>query len=122
MTKKIKLFLICLALLGCATTTQFNCNLPEGKEYTCYTDKECSEYMKGYSSVVTHRMVDPDGWYPEKIQVVHINLWVDHKNFQILGKIVAERREGKDYIKVWTETYDIECNLLDKGYDEGYRK
>ncbi len=126
--KKIKTFLLGILLvtvLSCATI-QFNCKVPEGIEYTCYSDEECSEYIKGYSSIVTQRfhMQDQHGWYPEeKVQTVYINLWADHLNMQLLGKIEAERREDKRiYVRVWTESYDIECNLLDKGYDEGYRK
>lgn len=125
MKKKIRVFLLVtlMLLLSCATGTQFSCELPEGKEYSCYSDKEYSAYINGYYSSIAERFKDRDrwGWYPEKIQVKYINLWVDHKNFTLLGRIEAERKEdGRIYIKVWTEAYDMECKLLDKGYDEGY--
>ena len=77
--------------------------------------------MGGYSAVVSHRY--KSGWWTDNIQTVHINLWADHTSIQLLGKIVAEKKEdGRIYVKVWTEAYDLECNLLNKGYDEGYRK
>lgn len=123
--KKIKnylLYLLTVIILGCATVPQFNCNIPEGIEYICYSDSECTEYIKGYSAVLSHRF--KSGWYQkEEVQIIHINLFADHTGVQLLGKIEAEQHEdGRIYVKVWTETYDLECNLLEKSYDEGYRK
>jgi hypothetical protein len=99
--------------------------VPEGRSYECYSDKECSGYLNGYPKVLLERFSDRDkwGWYPESVQTIHYNLWADHKDLLLLGKIEAERQEdGKVYMKVWTEVYDLECNLLNQGYDEGYRK
>ena len=123
----MRLLLILLFLVGCTAQPiqQFNCEVPDGRSYECYDDKECSAFLDGYPRILIERFKDRDrwGWYPEEVQTVYYNLWADHKNLQLLGKIEAERKEdGRIYMRVWTEVYDVECNLLDKGYKEGYRK
>jgi hypothetical protein len=49
MKKFITLFFLIL-LTACVSKplTQFNCDIPEGINYECYSDEECSEYFKGY--------------------------------------------------------------------------
>ncbi len=124
--KQIILFFLVLLLSSCipkpTQQQQFNCENPEGIEYICYSDKECLEYFRGYSAVVEHRFHIPQ-WYPEKTQTVHINIFVDHLSVYLIGKITATRQsDNRIYQVVQTETYDLECNLLEEGYKEGYRK
>ena len=55
-----------LAGLGCASTqvqgitasdkTEFDCKTPDGREYWCYSDEECLNYMKGYAVILKHRI------------------------------------------------------------------
>jgi hypothetical protein len=119
MKKFITLFFLIL-LTACVSKplTQFNCDIPEGINYECYSDEECSEYFKGYSAIVKDRFQS----YPETTQTIYINVWADHLQVSLLGKIEATKQpDDRIYQKVWTETYDIECNLLEKGYKEGYR-
>ena len=112
-------------ITACVYKPQFNCEFPEGKEYICYSDNECSAYMNAYYAAINERFKDRDkwGWWSEKIQVKYMNLWADHKNLQLLGRIEAERKKGKKiYVKIWTEVYNLECDLLNHGYSEGFMK
>ncbi len=125
--KQIILFFLVLLLSSCIPkpTQQkqlFDCQQPEGIEYTCYSDEECFEYFKGYSAIVKHRFHIPQ-WYPEKTQTIHINVFADHLSVYLIGKITATRQsDNRIFQVVQTETYDLECNLLEEGYKEGYRK
>ncbi len=120
------LFLILLLLTCMYPPTQqdnlFNCEAPEGIEYTCYSDEECTEFFKGYSAIIKHRFHNPK-WYAHDTQTVHINIFADHLSMYLIGKITAIRLPNKKiHQKVQTETYDLECNLIEEGQLEGYRK
>ncbi len=131
-----------LVILGCAGTqaiaisdeirvveitsdkTQFDCEFPEGRDYECYSEEECEKHMRGYGAVMLHRFImkKKAGWYKDvDVQVIPIHLWMDHNSALLLGKIEGEvHPNGKLFMKIWTETYDLECELLDSGYAEGY--
>jgi hypothetical protein len=119
-----RLIFLLLILTACVARPQFNCEIPEGRSYDCYSDEQCKEFMSGYSCMISHRyeMQDKYGWFPGSHQEIYVNLWCDHKDMLILGKIETDRKEdGRIYMKMWTEVYDLNCNLLDSGYKEGYR-
>ena len=102
---------------------EFDCINPEGRSYDCYTDEECREYWSGYNAVIQHRfdMLKKHGWYDTPQQIVYINLWADHKELLFLGKIVAQKRmDGRIWMQMWLEVYNLQCELLDKSYKEGY--
>lgn len=124
----LKVLMVSLFLFGCATLsqppkTQFDCNFPEGREYTCYTDKECSEYFSGYNAVVLNRFDSQKyGWWKDvDVHVVYINLWADHKDFLFLGRLEAERvTDGRIWMRMWLEVYNLECELLHQSYREDF--
>ena len=95
-----------------------DCNNPQGYEYICYNDAECSEYLSGYSAVFTMKVEQ----HHEKHPVIWMNLYYDHKDLYLYGKIEGELRNGKWFMKMWTAIYDSECNLLKEDYNEGFRK
>ncbi len=113
-----------LAVVQQGDKTQFDCEFPEGRDYECYNEEECEEYMRGYGAVMLHRFImkKKRGWYKNvDVQVMPIHLWMDHNSALLLGKIEGEvHPNGKLFMKIWTETYDLECKLLDSGYAEGY--
>lgn len=103
-----------------------SCDNPEGYEYICYSDKECTEYFKAYSAVITERYEGQKyGFYTDTgdYQVVHMNLFLDHKSYSMIGRYECQRqKDGRIFIKVWTITCDLEGNLINEGYKEGYRR
>lgn len=135
---KCLILALMLVILGCATVslnqnsvvettldeTQFDCEFPEGRDYECYSDEECNETMRGYGAVMVHRfhMKEKEGWYKDiDVQIVPIHLWIDHESLLLLGRLEGEMHSnGKLFMKLWTETYDLECELLDTGYAESY--
>jgi len=123
---------------GCATTSIpqvvkstpkaseiLNCERPEGYEYICYNDKECGEYFAAYSAVITERYEGQKyGFYTDTgdHQVVHMNLFLDHKQYSIIGRFDCQKeKDGRIYVKVWTITCDIMGNVINEGFTEGYR-
>jgi len=103
-----------------------SCESPEGYEYICYSDEECAEYFAAYSAVITERYEgQKHGFYTDTgdYQVVHMNLFVDHKSYSIIGRFECQKqKDGRIYVKVWTIICDIEQNLINEGYSEGYRQ
>ena len=131
--KRILAFFLPLVFLAAAAQAEIprpsevtNCLLPEGREYVCYSDKECNEYLKGYNAVMTMRYSQPGEFFGlgqgEEHPVVWINLYWDHLNMLMLGKMEAEKRDGKWYIKQWIAIYDSDCQLLHEDYAEGFKK
>lgn len=128
--RKTLMVLLSLFIIGCASLPRpseiLDCDVPAGREYVCYSDKECSEYLEGYSAIMTMKTCDfgdCNGWgQGEEHPVVYLNLFYDHKSRLLLGRWEAEEREGRWYIKAWIAVYDMECNLLYEDYSEGFRK
>jgi hypothetical protein len=122
-----------LAVLGCATlnlgsqatvlTTsdepQFDCKDPDGREYWCYDDDECLEYMKGYAVILRHRIFMQKNyeWYKGvKTHTTHINLWRDHKSMLLLGTLSITPVGNERTVEIYMEMYDIDCNLILKDH------
>ena len=116
-------------LLGCASTqvqvvttsaeTEFDCKDPTGREYYCYSDEECIEYVKGYAGVLKHRifMQKKYEWYKGvKTHTTHINLWMDHKNMLMLGTLSLTPVGKEKTFEMSTEMYDMDCNLIHKAH------
>lgn len=101
----------------------FDCESPDGMEYVCYSDEECDNYFRGYGAVVVERiyMQRYHGWYPGiDTHVVNINVFSDHNSWTCVGKIEAKPvGENEIYMEMWLNTYDMDCNLLHKGYRAG---
>lgn len=124
----------CAVVLPVGETTQpahqtvtgkgdFDCKTPEGRSYWCYNDEECFEYFNGYNMVLRDRfeMLRKHKVLDKPVQMVYINLWADHKELQFLGKMTGERKmDGRIWFRMWLEVYNINCELLDKSYKEGY--
>ncbi len=128
----LMLILTALYLTACVSTqglqrtdqitsveTEFDCKQPEGREYICYSDEECIEYVKGYVGVLKHRifMQKKYEWYKGvKTHTTHINLWMDHKNTLMVG-IMSLTPVGKEKtFEISTEMYDMDCNLIHKAH------
>lgn len=118
-----------LYLTACASTqvqvgttsvkTEFDCKQPEGREYICYDDAECIEYVKGYAGVLKHRvfMQKKYEWYKGvKTHTTHINLWMDHANMLMVGFLSLTPVGKEKTIEMSTEIYDLDCNLIHKGH------
>jgi len=120
-------------LLACASTQvqvetvsvkpKIDCNQPLGREYVCYSEEECGKYFRGYGAVAAHRihMQKYHDWYKGVVvHVIHINVFDDKNSWYWLGRIEAvPYGEDKIYMKMWLDTYDIDCNKLHGGYKEG---
>lgn len=102
---------------------QFDCKQPKGTEYVCYSEEECNEYFRGYGSVIVERIYTQryHDWYPESpVHIVHINVFDDSSNMYYIGMIWAKRAgDEKIHMKMWLNIYDMDCNLLHKGFREG---
>lgn len=142
--KKLLMVLMAFAMLGCATPTTpgpadtpprpaaiLSCEKPEGEEYVCYSNEECLEYMKGYSAVFQMRTAEPGKFYGlgqnESNPVIHINLFYDHRQWTLIGRIEGEKIEHPTggmrwYQKVWTIMCNEEGKIIEEGYSEGFRK
>jgi len=99
------------------------CDSNEGYEYYCYSDAECMEYVRGYSAIVKQRFIaQQDGWFIESgpVQVIHVNLFFDHLSMKLIGRMEAEEKNGRVFLKYWGIICDIELNELTSFYKEGY--
>jgi hypothetical protein len=100
-----------------------NCKEPLGTEYVCYSEEECNEYFRGYGAVVVERihMQRYHGWYPDvDTHIVRINVFSEDTGWYWIGKIEARRAgDEKIHMKMWLDTYDMDCNLLHSGFREG---
>lgn len=116
-----------LVLTGCASTqvqvvttsveTEFDCKDPDGREYYCYSNEECLEYMKGYAVILKHRifMQEKYEWYKGvKTHTTHINLWLDHESWLMLGTLSITPEGKESTVEISTEMYDMDCNLIFK--------
>lgn len=131
LTSKVLVILTFLLILASCATIQaqrpsdvVSCAEPEGYEYVCRSDSECMDYMKGYGGVVRNRFraQEHSGWYPDvTVHVVPIHLFVDHRSIYFIGRIEAEKIDGKIYQKVWMMLCDLEENVLEESYTEGFQ-
>ena len=128
---KVVGLVLLLAILGCATVsspgpqgtdaskTEFDCQDPKGREYYCYNDDECVEYMKGYAQLLNHRifMQKKHGWYKGvKTHTTYINLWMDHLSMLMIGTLsITPNGKGRT-IEMSTEIYDLDCNFTFKDH------
>lgn len=102
---------------------QFDFVDPEGREYYCYSDDECMKYMKGYASVLKHRiyMQENHDWYSGvKTHSVPINLWMDYTSSLFLGKLEITKTSKGLFVEMWSEVYDLNGKLIHTAYKGGY--
>lgn len=123
----IALLSVAYVLSGCATTRSImpttTCEQPEGYEYICYSNEECTQYIKGYTGVLLERLIS--GMYDEEDgkqkTTVYINLFYDHLNVYLIGTLSAEVIEYKGiYLILDAGMYDMDCKLLKKVEQRGY--
>lgn len=94
-------------------------------EYVCYSDKECKEYMTGYAAILKQRYVAQEsGWFIKegKNQLIHVNLFAEHTGLYLIGRMEAERRDNRIFLKYWGIVCDIELNIGHSFYKEGLTK
>jgi hypothetical protein len=140
MKKLIGMAVMLLFIIGCAIheptpprpANILSCENPQAeKKYVCFSDKECTEYLKGYSAVFQMRTSPKDEFYGlgqgEEHPVIHMYLHYAHKNMTIIGRIEGELRDyprgGKRwYMMMWTIVCNGDGEILDETYSEGFRK
>jgi hypothetical protein len=142
--KKLMMVLMAIIMLGCTALATsgpadtpprpseiLDCENPEGREYVCYSDNGCIDYLKGYSALLTMKYSEPHEFHglgeAQERPVVHINLYWDHKRLLMLGRWEAEKREHPSgdkawYVQSWIAIYEDDCSLNHEEYSEGYRK
>lgn len=99
------------------------CDRPEAYEKVCYNDAECIDYLRGYSAVITMKMYNYKGWYPDVVYTFNLNLFEEHRGLYLIVRTDAERQqEEMHYLKQWTIICDLEGNIIHKQFNEGYRK
>jgi hypothetical protein len=99
------------------------CKDTNAYEYVCYSDAECQEFLSGYAAVVKERfMAQRHGWFKQEspIQVIHVNLFAEHTGLYLIGRMEAENKEGKVFLKYWGIVCDIELNVGTSFYKEGF--
>jgi hypothetical protein len=136
--KRFLTVLAAVVLVGCATSTPrpakiLSCKNPKGKEYTCSSNQECSDYFSGYSAVLGMKGASPDDpkWYGlgegNKHPVVHMNLYNKKNDLRLVGRIEAELRDHPEggkrwYVKLWTIVCDCNGAIVTEDYSEGFRE
>lgn len=114
--------------VGCAhaeykrPSSFLSCTQPEGYEYVCYNEKQCLDYLKAYGGMVRYKFEEQkNGWWKDyKVMKVYINLFLDHINTYMIGLIEGEKRDGKIWQKMWLMTCDLEYNIMQESYSEGW--
>lgn len=104
-------------------TDVLRCDVLNAYERICYNDAECDSYLRGYSAVITMKMQNYLGWYPNHVYAFDLNLFHDHKGLTLMVHTEAERKDKEfTYLKQWSIVCDIEGNVVAEKYDEGFRK
>lgn len=117
--------------IGCAsvqaqpTKVEVPCDSTEGYEYYCYSNGECQEFLLGYAAIVKKRFVDQQfGWFLKNgpVQIIHVNLFMDHISTKLVGRMEAELVDNRIYLKYWGTFCDVELNVINSFYKEGFSK
>jgi hypothetical protein len=105
--------------------TWLSCTVQEGYEYYCYSDKECQAYLSGYAAIVKERFVAQQrGWFIDNgpVQVIHVNLFAEHTGLLLVGRMEAEAKDGRIFLKYWGIICGLDLTIEHSFYKEGLTK